>query len=89
MGVSRLFDSGFKGSISGPLIVFEAGPTHTGLESAIQLARLSREAGADAIKFQVTDHNRLIANSDLLFTYSAINKDGEVYSVQELSLIHI
>lgn len=33
-------------------IVFEAGPTLTGLDSARQLIEVAAEAGADAIKFQ-------------------------------------
>ena len=48
-------------------IVFEAGPTHTGLNSAMELAKNAKDAGADAIKFQITDHNNLIYNKDLSF----------------------
>ena len=33
-------------------ITFEAGPTHNGLESAMRLATLAAESGADAVKFQ-------------------------------------
>ena len=56
-------------------IVFEAGPTHNGLESAKKLALLAKESGADAIKFQIADHNRLITTKDLNFSYTKlINK---------------
>jgi N,N'-diacetyllegionaminate synthase len=56
-------------------IVFEAGPTHNGLESAKKLAFLAKESGADAIKFQIADHNRLITTKDLNFSYTRlINK---------------
>lgn len=43
-------------------ITFEAGPTHDGLESAMELASLAAEARADAIKFQVVDPDRLISD---------------------------
>ena len=43
-------------------ITFEAGPTHTGLESAMELATLAAQAKADAIKFQVIDPDRLISD---------------------------
>lgn len=64
-------------------IVFEAGPTHTGLESAKALAGHARQAGADAIKFQITDHNRLIQDRSLMFSYQAFNGAGEVETVTE------
>ena len=64
-------------------IVFEAGPTHTGLESAIQLADAAKSAGADAIKFQITDHNKLIADKNLMFTYSILTDTGSVEDVSE------
>jgi len=43
-------------------ITFEAGPTHNGLESAMELATLAAKAKADAIKFQVIDPDRLISD---------------------------
>ena len=53
-------------------LVFEAGPTHTGLESALQLAEETKKAGADAIKFQITDHDRLISTRDVPFSYDVL-----------------
>lgn len=53
-------------------LVFEAGPTHTGLDSALKLAKYAKDAGADAIKFQIADHNRLITTKDLPFSYGVI-----------------
>lgn len=53
-------------------ITYEAGPTHSGLESALRLATLSAEAGADAIKFQVIDPDRLVADRKQLFTYDVL-----------------
>jgi N,N'-diacetyllegionaminate synthase len=64
-------------------IVFEAGPTHTGLESAKTLAQSAKQAGADAIKFQITDHNKLIHDRDLMFSYKAINDLCEIETVNE------
>lgn len=53
-------------------ITFEAGPTHDGLESAIELTRLAAEAGADAIKFQIFDPDRLVADKKLPFSYDIL-----------------
>jgi N,N'-diacetyllegionaminate synthase len=43
-------------------ITFEAGPTHNGLESAMELASLAAAARADAIKFQMVDPGRLVSD---------------------------
>ncbi len=53
-------------------IVFEAGPTFEGLENAKQLIALAAEAGADAIKFQILDPDRLVADRKLPFTYDVL-----------------
>lgn len=53
-------------------ITYEAGPTHSGLESARRLATLTAEAKADAIKFQVIDPDRLVADRKQLFTYEVL-----------------
>ncbi|MCU0842012.1 MAG: N-acetylneuraminate synthase family protein [Thiobacillaceae bacterium] len=53
-------------------ITFEAGPTHDGLASAKRLAALARQAGADAIKFQVFDPFRLVADPALPFSYEVL-----------------
>jgi len=59
-------------------ITFEAGPTHQGLESAKRLAKYAKEAGGSAIKFQVFDPLRLVADPDLPFTYQILlNRDSE------------
>lgn len=66
-------------------ITFEAGPTHNGLESAKQLAKLSAEAGADAIKFQVFDPDKLVADKKILFSYDVlVNREtNETENVKE------
>lgn len=51
------------------IIVFEAGATHTGLESAKALARVAKEAGADAVKFQMINADRLMADHEVEFEY--------------------
>jgi N,N'-diacetyllegionaminate synthase len=53
-------------------ITFEAGPTHAGLESAKRLAKYAKEAGGNAIKFQVFDPMRLVADPSLPFTYQVL-----------------
>ena len=53
-------------------ITFEAGPTHNGLESAIRLVTYAADAGADAIKFQILDPDRLVADKKQLFSYEVL-----------------
>jgi sialic acid synthase SpsE len=53
-------------------ITFEAGPTHSGLESAKRLVTLAAEAGADAVKFQILDPDRLVADRSLPFSYDIL-----------------
>ncbi len=53
-------------------ITFEAGPTHSGLVSAKHLVRLAAEAGADAVKFQIVDPDRLVADRKMPFSYDVL-----------------
>ena len=53
-------------------VTFEVGPTHNGLESAKRLIRHAAGAGADAIKFQMLNPDRLIADRHMPFTYSVL-----------------
>lgn len=53
-------------------ITFEAGPTHNGLVSARRLVELAAEAGADAIKFQILDPDRLVADKKQPFSYEVL-----------------
>ena len=62
-------------------ITFEAGPTHEGLESAKYLVSLAAEAGADAVKFQIFDPDRLIADKKQLFSYEVL-KDRETLQTE-------
>jgi N,N'-diacetyllegionaminate synthase len=53
-------------------IVFEAGPTHDGVESAKALITHAARAGAHAIKFQMVDPDRLVADRKQLFSYEIL-----------------
>ena len=53
-------------------ITFEAGATHAGLEEAKLLCRHAAEAGADAVKFQILDPDRLVADRQVRFTYEIL-----------------
>ncbi|MCI5116468.1 MAG: N-acetylneuraminate synthase [Candidatus Electrothrix sp. LOE1_4_5] len=66
-------------------ITYEAGPTHDGLESAKKLVKLAAEAGADAVKFQTFDPDRLVADKKMLFSYEVLvdRKTGKTETVEE------
>lgn len=66
-------------------IVYEAGPTHNGLESAKDLVRMAAEAGADAVKFQIFDPDRLVADRKQLFSYEVLadRASGRTETVSE------
>lgn len=66
-------------------IVFEAGPTHSGVESAKALATAAATAGAHAIKFQILDVDRLVADRNQLFAYEILldRETGATRKVEE------
>ena len=66
-------------------ITFEAGATHSGLESAKRLAGYAAEAGADAVKFQLSEPDRLVADRTLPVTYEILvnRKTGKTETVTE------
>lgn len=66
-------------------LVCEAGPTHDGLAGASELARLAAEAGADAVKFQIVDPDRLVADRKQLFSYDVLvdRASGRTETVSE------
>ena len=66
-------------------ITYEAGPTHDGLDSAKELARLASGAGADAIKFQIFNVDRLVNDRSLPFDYKVLidRATGETETVSE------
>ena len=66
-------------------VTFEVGPTHSGLESAKRLIRHAANAKADAVKFQMTDPDRLVADPHVSFTYSILidRETGATKEVEE------
>lgn len=50
-------------------IVFEVGPTHNGLDSAKRLVKAAADAGADAVKFQILDAERLVRDPNMMVEY--------------------
>ncbi len=53
-------------------IVFEAGATHDGVESAKELVKHSVKAGANGVKFQILDPERLVPDKSQPFTYEIL-----------------
>ena len=66
-------------------IVFEAGPTHNGIESAKELVKYAAKAGADGIKFQILDPERLVPDKTQEFNYEIlVNKEtGKTRTITE------
>lgn len=70
----------------GPVfIVFEAGATHDGLNTAKKLVDVASEAGADAVKFQMLNPDKLVSSKEVLFTYTILNdkNTGQTENVTE------
>lgn len=65
-------------------ITYEAGPTHNGIESAKELVSIAAQAGADAVKFQIVDPDRLVADRKQLFSYDVL-VDREKNRVEKVS----
>lgn len=66
-------------------LVFEAGPTHDGLVTAKKLVTLAAQAGADAVKFQLVDPDRLVSDKKQLFAYNVLvdKESGRTEPVEE------
>jgi N,N'-diacetyllegionaminate synthase len=64
-------------------IVFEIGPTHSGLRSALSLIGAAAAAGADAVKFQMIDADKLMNNPHQEFSYGILNNLGRYETVSE------
>lgn len=66
-------------------ITFEIGPTHEGLESAKRLIKHSSDAGANAVKFQIFDPDRLVADKKQMFSYGVLKnrETGEIETIEE------
>jgi N,N'-diacetyllegionaminate synthase len=79
------FGSRVVGEAEPVFITFEAGPTHSGLESAKRLVSRAAEAGADAVKFQLFDPDRLVADRSQMFEFDIlVNREtGATKTVRE------
>jgi N,N'-diacetyllegionaminate synthase len=66
-------------------ITFEIGPTHNGVDSAKRLIKYSAEVGANAVKFQIFDPEKIVADKEQLFEYEILKnkKTGEKKIVNE------
>ncbi len=66
-------------------VVFEAGPTHDGIETAKLLAGHAAKAGAHAIKFQIIDPDRLVSDRKQPFSYQVLldRASGATETVEE------
>jgi N,N'-diacetyllegionaminate synthase len=66
-------------------VTFEAGPTHNGVKSAKRLVKYAADSGADAVKFQIFDADRLVADKAQLFSYGVLKnrETGEIETIQE------
>lgn len=53
-------------------VTFEAGPTHDGLVGAKELVAHAADAGADAVKFQMLDPDRLVADRSQEMSYQVL-----------------
>lgn len=70
-------------------ITFEIGPTHTGLKSCIDYCKKVKESGANAIKIQMIDANRLMANRKQMFKYKILSKNKKKIIYKKESLYKI
>jgi len=71
-------------------ITFEIGATHNGVESAKNLIKIASESGADAVKFQIFDSEKLISNKQQMFSYDIlVNRETNVVRNIEESLYEI
>lgn len=64
-------------------VTFEAGATHQGKDSAKKLIEEASKAGADAVKFQILDADKLIADKKILFEYDILEKNKKTKSIRE------
>ena len=68
-------------------ITFEAGPTHSGIEEALNLVRVAEKADADAIKFQYLDADRLVADREKRIDFKVWENGSLVHRVDSLHRI--
>lgn len=66
-------------------VTLEAGPTHDSLESAKRLVEHAARSGADAVKFQIFDPDKLVADRTQPFSYEVLvdRETGAMETVTE------
>ena len=65
-------------------VTLELGPTHGGFDGACKGVSLAREAGADAIKFQIFRPDEVLARDDLMFSFDVL-LDRETGATERIS----
>lgn len=59
---------------SPPFIIAEVGINHNGqIEKALEMIKVAKDSGADAVKFQTFKAEEFVSNGSLLFTYKSQN----------------
>jgi N,N'-diacetyllegionaminate synthase len=73
------------GDKNSTFITFEIGPTHNGVDSAKRLIKHSVDAGANAVKFQIFNPDKLVADKKQIFSYEILidKKTGEKKTIEE------
>ena len=72
------------------LIVFELGPTHRGYQSAKKLIKAAAKSGADAVKFQIFNAEKLVSDKNQIFQYEILkNKNTNQLIKKKKSLFKI
>ena len=62
------------GDESPPFIIAEVGINHNGqIEKALEMIKVAKNSGADAVKFQTFKAEEFISDESLLFTYKSQN----------------
>ena len=64
-------------------VIFECGATFDNLETAKKLAKAAADSGADAIKFQMLDADRLMGDKSVTIKYTTPSgkKEGNLYEI--------
>jgi N,N'-diacetyllegionaminate synthase len=68
-------------------VVFEAGPTHSGLDEALKLVEVAAESKVDAIKFQLIDADRLVADREKLIGFQVLENGKMAHRAESLHAV--